>query len=376
MLVSDRLFGFLNLEDARRRRRRVPAGARGVGDRDAAARRAPPSTSPSSRASCRGSPPPSTPRASTASAERPYDDPVSALRRILIETRALRRALPRVRRRARTPDLAILYLQGTDSIGHAVRALRGAAPARSVGRRTSSATARCRRATSVARRSARPLPRDGGARRRRSLLRLRPRLPLGRGPARPRSRASTTRPPPSGTSRAESGWCAAGGARPGRGEEAALRHVCPTLLALAGLPAPVGRAGPPPLAGVAAATGPPFDYARVFAELRAARAPQSAGRIAGRGDGRRRRRGDRQAAGARLHRRQRGDARPEAARAAGSTRTAGSYNNEGADPARRAARRRGARGVRARARARAAPRLRGLEPLRPAARGAGAGPRR
>jgi len=50
-------------------------------------------------------------------ATRPYDDPVSALRRILVETRVYARLLAESWERDR-PELAVLYLQGTDSIGH------------------------------------------------------------------------------------------------------------------------------------------------------------------------------------------------------------------------------------------------------------------
>src|SRR5262249_36650778 len=48
----------------------------------------------------------------------PYADPLRALRRILVET-ATYDALFRDGVEELSPDLAILYLQGTDSIGHA-----------------------------------------------------------------------------------------------------------------------------------------------------------------------------------------------------------------------------------------------------------------
>ena len=47
----------------------------------------------------------------------PYSHPVSALRRILIETDVYDR-LARESLESRTPDITILYLQGTDSVGH------------------------------------------------------------------------------------------------------------------------------------------------------------------------------------------------------------------------------------------------------------------
>lgn len=56
----------------------------------------------------------------TAGAEQPgrsYDDPVSALRRILVETRLYHRLATDHIARHR-PDLTVLYLQGTDSVGH------------------------------------------------------------------------------------------------------------------------------------------------------------------------------------------------------------------------------------------------------------------
>jgi Flp pilus assembly protein TadD len=59
-------------------------------------------------------------------AERPdpYAHPVSALRRILIETRAYD-ALARAWLEEQTPDLTILYFQGTDTIGHVFAPLSG-----------------------------------------------------------------------------------------------------------------------------------------------------------------------------------------------------------------------------------------------------------
>ena len=50
-------------------------------------------------------------------AENPYSDPVGALRRTLVETRVYDiLATSWIEKHA--PDLAILYIQGTDSIGH------------------------------------------------------------------------------------------------------------------------------------------------------------------------------------------------------------------------------------------------------------------
>jgi len=52
-----------------------------------------------------------------AIASDPYAHPVSALRRILIETRLVH-GLLREWMREQKPDLAVVYLQGTDSVGH------------------------------------------------------------------------------------------------------------------------------------------------------------------------------------------------------------------------------------------------------------------
>lgn len=55
--------------------------------------------------------------ASLAGASDPYAHPVSALRRILIETRVFHELATQWLEEQR-PDLAVIYLQGTDSIGH------------------------------------------------------------------------------------------------------------------------------------------------------------------------------------------------------------------------------------------------------------------
>ncbi len=54
---------------------------------------------------------------SVADSERPYDHPVSALRRILVETRVYHR-LAVDHLTGHQPDLTVLYIQGTDTVGH------------------------------------------------------------------------------------------------------------------------------------------------------------------------------------------------------------------------------------------------------------------
>jgi Flp pilus assembly protein TadD len=118
VLVSDRVFGFLNLED------RPPADAVYPRERQPwaleALRR---SSAAVDAAELARFMPWLTAAEYTMRVEsqeagaRPYDDPVSALRRILIETRVYDELFRSFVDEAR-PDLAILYLQGSDSIGH------------------------------------------------------------------------------------------------------------------------------------------------------------------------------------------------------------------------------------------------------------------
>ena len=67
-------------------------------------------------------------RDAAASAD-PYAHPVSALRRILVETAVYDALCRDWSSRELSPDLPIVYLQGTDSIGHVFAPLRAAAPA-------------------------------------------------------------------------------------------------------------------------------------------------------------------------------------------------------------------------------------------------------
>ena len=76
----------------------------------------------------------------------PYAHPVTALRRILIETELYHRLATDWIAKER-PDLAVVYLQGTDSIGHVFAPF---APPRQPGiaERTTTATTTFRSATS------------------------------------------------------------------------------------------------------------------------------------------------------------------------------------------------------------------------------------
>src|SRR5688500_14318096 len=114
LLVSDRLFGFLNTQG-------VPeAGVVYPPDREAWAREA---LTAAEReidfAALREYLPwlTETDYAARLRDRNPYAHPVSALRRILVETAVYHR-LVSDHLRGERPDLAIVYLQGTDSIGH------------------------------------------------------------------------------------------------------------------------------------------------------------------------------------------------------------------------------------------------------------------
>ena len=182
VLVSDRLFGFLNLEDRPPEGAVYPPARQAWATRDAAARRR------RGRRDRARALPALAHRRRLRRARRDAEGRCPALRRSGVGAAAhpdrdprLRRALPRVRRRVASRSRDPL------SAGHRqhrppVRSLRGAAPARSVGRGFRALPRGARALLPMARRSPRPLPRDGGARRRRSLLRFRSRLPVAGGP--------------------------------------------------------------------------------------------------------------------------------------------------------------------------------------------------
>lgn len=320
VLVSDRFFGFLNLADDR-----PPAGFVHPPEREGWAlerlRRADAEVGFERLAAYL----PGLTRdeyATRSAAERPYDHPVSALRRILVETRAYD-ALARDWLGERMPDLTILYLQGTDSIGHTFAPY---APPR----QPSVTPSDYERYAAVPERYFREI--DDLVGRYREIADRSGAVVViasdhgflwseGR-PERLSSFANATAAKwhdPAGI------WLVrGGGARVGRGAAGSLRQVFPTLLALLGLPAGAG-AEARPLAGLTSPAAPEFDYARVFRELRAAAAPASVESASA------------ESAAEEIAKLQAlgyigaGEATraPEAARAAGSTRTAGSYNNEG-----------------------------------------------
>jgi tetratricopeptide (TPR) repeat protein len=341
VLVSDRLFGFLNLED------RPPEGAVYPGERQAwateALRRAGAAVD---AAELRRFMPWLDPAEFTArvgskeAGARPYDDPVSALRRILIETRVYDELFRSWVDEAH-PDLAILYLQGTDSIGHLFAPF--AAP-----RQPSVSAEDFERYRGVPALYFQWL--DGllggyreMAQRDGAVLFFASDHGFLWSEGRPTTLSSFDVSTAAKWHRKEgmyllwgvSGDQSAGGAREATKSSSELRggirQVCATLLALAGLPPGAGVTGPPlPPVAAAPEDAGTADYGRIFAELRsrAARAEHETA-VA-----------ERDAppasdAAALAKLRALGyldsaelEKAPAAAIAAGSTRTAASYNNE------------------------------------------------
>ena len=114
LLVSDRLFSFLYEE------KEPPPGVVFPASEEAAARQVLASTEKETGLSeMRAYLPWLTPEEYAGHLESadPYAHPISALRRILVETRVYDELARRFLERQR-PDLAIVYFQGTDSIGH------------------------------------------------------------------------------------------------------------------------------------------------------------------------------------------------------------------------------------------------------------------
>jgi Flp pilus assembly protein TadD len=241
----------------------------------------------------------------------PYSRPLAALRRILVETRVYH-ALASEWIAREEPDLAIVYLQGTDAIGHIFAAY---APPRlpSVSAhdfaRYSEVPARYFQAVDRMIAEYRVLAERLGA----TLL-----LASDHGftwsDGRPETLSSFATAT-AGKWHREEGIYLAWGPRvtPGRGDDGRIDQVAATVLALLDLPAGVGQAAPP-LAGLAASSRAAVDYRtlpRFTAPVTASAAEGDLAKLTALG--------------------YLGSAEsPRAPRSAiGSTRTPGSYNNEG-----------------------------------------------
>ena len=252
-------------------------------------------------------------------ATAPYEHPVSALRRILVETRVFDELGAESIRREK-PDLAIVYLQGTDSIGHVFAPY---APPRQA-TVSEGDFDRYRGVPELYFRSIdaligryRQLAEASGA-----VLMVASDHGFKWGEGRPTQLSSFANPTAAKWHRQEGMYLVWGpGVAPASGPSGGVAQVCATLLALLGLPSGQRLAGPP-LAGIVATGGPRVDYHAYYEP--AAPAPN-----AGVGSAE----ADREAleklkalgyigAGE-------GSTAPEASRRAGSTRTAGSFNNEG-----------------------------------------------
>lgn len=270
ILVSDRLFGFLNVEAE------PPPGAIFPESRAAWARaRLAAAETATDHASVRSYLPWLTEAQfrEHATAARAYDHPVSALRRILVETRLYGGMAESLLAEAPAPDLTLVYLQGTDSIGHVFAPF---APPR----QPTVSEDDYRRFSAVPERYFREVDALVGR-----LLALADAsnstvvVASDHGflwnSGRPDRWASSDTRTAARWHRSRGIWMVrARGVAPGRAADGRLRQVFPTLLALAGLPAASG-AEAHPLGALAPPAGPAFDYARVYGEI-AARA--SAGR--------------------------------------------------------------------------------------------------
>ena len=216
----------------------------------------------------------------TAGTRDPYGDPVSALRRILVET-ATYDALFRDAVAEIDPDLAILYLQGTDSIGHAFAryappVLPGVDEA-DVSRYGSVPDAFFRHVDELLGSYAR-LAQQRGAR-----LLLVSDHGFRWGEDRPPGLSSSAHGTAAKWHRGEGIWLLWGsGVRPGEGVAGGVRQVCATILDLLDLPPGVGVAGPSLAAGaIPHRVGPQraaVDYRRGFQPMKDGETGATAGK--------------------------------------------------------------------------------------------------
>jgi tetratricopeptide (TPR) repeat protein len=244
----------------------------------------------------------------------PYGHPVSALRRILVQTRVYDELGSDTIRREK-PDLTIVYLEGTDSIGHVFAPY---APPR----QSSISEEDFARYHDVPERYFRYVDRLIGKYRRLAqtsgaALMLASDHGFTWGEGRPTRLSSNANPTAAKWHRQEGMYLVWGpGIAPASGPalKGGVAQVCATLLALMGLPGGQRLAGPP-LAGIAATAGPSFDYRAHY---------QPAAPAAGAAD-------EDEEALAKLKALGYIGAGEQAAApaAARSTRSAGSYNNEG-----------------------------------------------
>ncbi|HEX5759197.1 MAG TPA: alkaline phosphatase family protein [Thermoanaerobaculia bacterium] len=199
----------------------------------------------------------------------PYAQPAAALRRILVETRAWHRLASGWIGEER-PDLALVYLQGTDTIGHVFAPF---APPRQPAvspddfARWSRVPERYFAEVDRLLGDYRRLAERAGA-----VLVLASDHGFLWGEGRPEGLASAAAATAGRWHREEGVYVLWGpGIQAGDRETGSIDQVCATLLALLGLPPGKGLAGPP-LPGAPSPNGAPFDYAAHFRPVpRAAR---------------------------------------------------------------------------------------------------------
>lgn len=247
-------------------------------------------------------------------ATEPYAHPVSALRRILVETRVYdalaREAIARDR-----PDLSVVYFQGTDSIGHVFApfvAPRQPEVSEQDFERYQGVPEKYFRQVDAMLGAYRALAQSMGA-----VLMVASDHGFLWGEGRPTQLSSFAQATAAKWHRAQGIYLLQGpgiASAPGHAASGNVDQVCPTLLALMGLPGGLGM--PAPLPAAPAAAGDRIDYRPYYKPSTAALTSAATDREAleklkalgyiGAGES--------------------GQA-PAAAR--GTTRTAGSYNNEG-----------------------------------------------
>ena len=257
VVVSERLFSF-------QRRETAPAGIVFPADQEAAARRAlAESAAAVDEEELRRYLPWLTAEeyARHADPDDPFAHPVSALRRILIETAVYHRLATEGIVRLR-PDLAVIYIQGTDAIGHVFAPY---APPRQEWiaaddfARYSTVPARYFGEVDRLLGEYRRLAADQGAQ-----LFLASDHGFLWGDGRPRELSSQAQATAGKWHRDEGIYLLWGPDLPaGAGEPGEIARVCATLLALLGMPPGIGVAGPP-LAGVPGGTAESVDYGRDF----------------------------------------------------------------------------------------------------------------
>ncbi len=200
----------------------------------------------------------------------PYADPTAALRRILVETRAWHRLASEWIAQER-PDLALVYLQGTDTIGHVFAPF--AAP-----RQPSVSADDFARYSFVPERYFAEVDRLLGeyrqlAERNGAVLVLASDHGFLWGEGRPERLASAAAATAGRWHREEGMYLLWGpGIRAGERANGSIDQVCATLLALLGLPPGKGLAGPP-LPGAPPTREGPFDYAAHFRPVERAAVP-------------------------------------------------------------------------------------------------------